>query len=83
MLRVEKIQPISQVRNSLYRDPRFNYTGQQQQQQQPNEQQRKPQQDTFESILEEKIEETQKEQPKQLTLKRTLPPRYTGFDRYV
>lgn len=80
MLRVEKIQPISQVRNSLYRDPRFNYTGQQQQ---PNEQQRKPQQDTFESILEKKIEETQKEQPKQLTLKRTLPPRYTGFDRYV
>lgn len=80
MLRVEKIQPISQVRNSLYRDPRFNYTGGQQSSKQ---QQRKPQQDTFESILEEKIEETQKEQPKQLTLKRTPITRYTGFDRYV
>lgn len=76
MLRVEKIQPIYPLRNSLYRDPRFNYNGQQQQRQQP-------QRDTFQSTLEEKIEEAQIEQPKQLTLKRVPPTRNTGFDRYA
>lgn len=81
MLRVEKIQPISQLKNSLYRDPRFNYNGQQQSQQQ--QQQQQPQRDTFQSVLEQKIEETQKEQPKQLTLKRTPHTGYSGFDRYV
>ncbi len=79
MLRVEKIQPIYPLRNSLYRDPRFN--GQQQQQNQQQRQQ--PQRDTFQSTLEEKIEEAQIEQPKQLTLKRVPPTRSTGFDRYA
>ncbi len=80
MLRVEKIQPIYPLRNSLYRDPRFNYNGQQQQNQQQRQQ---PQRDTFQSTLEKKIEEAQIEQPKQLTLKRVPPTRNTGFDRYA
>lgn len=82
MLRVERIQPIYPTRNSLYRDPRFNYTGQNQQKQ--SGEQQKPKQDSFESTLEEKLQEVQQEEPvKRLTLTRTPPKRYSGFDMYV
>ncbi len=81
MRRIEKIQQLSQIKNSLNQDSQFNSNGKQQEHPPPKE---KQQQKSFKDFLEDTSQATLKEESvKKLTLKRTTLNEYSKFDKYT